>query len=151
MGGTPQFLEDPRRGLYSDEALRTRLVKSRFVEQGLQDTSEPVIRLEALSIEDIYQILQRLTNVHATHYNYKNTLKKGEIQEFINEVANRLGAEEFLTPREVVRDFITILNLRHQNPSISFSQLINGSNFKPTSPGKNTDIDQESKFAEFTL
>lgn len=151
MGGTPQFLADPRRGLYSDEALRTRLVKSRFVEHGLQDTSEPVICLETLSVEDIYQILQRLTNVHATHYNYKNTLKKGEIQEFINEVANRLGAEEFLTPREVVRDFITILNLRHQNPSISFSELINGSNFKPTSPGKNTDIDQESKFAEFTL
>jgi predicted house-cleaning noncanonical NTP pyrophosphatase (MazG superfamily) len=151
MGGTPQFLEDKRRGLYSDEALRTRLTRSRFVENDLQDTSAPVIRLEPLSVEDIYQILQRLIVVHAAHYNYKNTLKKGELQEFINEVANRLGAEEFLTPREVVRDFITILNLNQQNPKVSFSQLLNGANFKPTPPGKNHDSDEDSKFAEFTL
>jgi predicted house-cleaning noncanonical NTP pyrophosphatase (MazG superfamily) len=151
MGGTPQFLEDKRRGLYSDEALRTRLTKSRFVENGLQDTSEPVIRLETLTPEDILQILQRLTNIHAVHYNYKNTLKKAELQEFIKEVVNRLGTEDFLTPREVVRDFITILNLRHQNPSISFNQLIRGSNLQSTSSGKNSEADEDNKFAEFTL
>jgi len=151
MGGTPQFLEDKRRGLYSDEALRTRLTRSRFAENGLQDTSEPVIRLETLTLEDIYQILQRLIKVHAAHYNYKNTLKKGELQEFINEIANRLGSEEFLTPREVVRDFITVLNLHQQNPQIAFSQLIHSSNFNPTSSDKNPDVEEDSKFAEFTL
>lgn len=150
IGGTPQFLEDKRRGLYSDEALRSRLAKSRFLENGIQDTSQPVIHLKTLSVEDIYQILQRLIVVHAAHYNYKNTLKKGELQEFINEVANRLGAEELLTPREVVRDFVTLLNLHQQNSNLSFSQLINNSNFKPTSPLKNPE-EQDSKFAEFTL
>lgn len=150
LGGTPQFLEDKRRGLYSDEALRTRLTKSRFIETGIQDNSEPVIHLKTLSVEDIYQILQRLIVVHATHFNYKNTLKKGELQEFINEVANRLGAEELLTPREVVRDFITLLNLHQQNSKISFSQLINAANFKPTLPEKSSELD-DSKFAEFTL
>jgi predicted house-cleaning noncanonical NTP pyrophosphatase (MazG superfamily) len=102
-------------------------------------------------LEDIYQILQRLIKVHAAHYNYKNTLKKGELQEFINEIANRLGSEEFLTPREVVRDFITVLNLHQQNPQIAFSQLIHSSNFKPTSSDKNPDVEEDSKFAEFTL
>jgi predicted house-cleaning noncanonical NTP pyrophosphatase (MazG superfamily) len=150
IGGTPQFLEDKRRGLYSDEALRSRLAKSRFLENGIQDTSEPVIHLKTLSVEDVYQILQRLIVVHAAHYNYKNTLKKGELQEFINEVANRLGAEELLTPREVVRDFVTLLNLHQQNSNLSFSQLINNSNFQPTAPLKNPD-EQDSKFAEFTL
>lgn len=150
LGGTPQFLEDKRRGLYSDEALRTRLTKSRFVTNGFQDTSEPVIRLEPLTAEDIYQILQRLIVVHSAHYNYKSVLKKGELQEFINEVANRLGAEEFLTPREVARDFITLLNLNQQNPKISFSKLIQGADFKLTPPEINHN-DDDSKFAEFTL
>jgi hypothetical protein len=147
MGGTPQFLEDKRRGLYSDEALRTRLTRSRFVENGLQDTSEPVIRLETLTSEDISQLLQRLTEVHAVHYKYKKTLSQSELREFLNEVVNRLGAEEFLTPREVVRDFISLLNIHQQNPTISFSQLIQGSNFKPGSP----EPDGKGKFAEFTL
>ena len=147
MGGTPQFLEDKRRGLYSDEALRTRLTRTRFVENGLQDTSEPVIRLETLTSEDISQLLQRLTEVHAVHYKYKKTLSQSELREFLNEVVNRLGAEEFLTPREVVRDFISLLNIHQQNPTISFSQLIQGSNFKPGSP----EPDGKGKFAEFTL
>lgn len=147
MGGTPQFLEDKRRGLYSDEALRTRLTRSRFVKNGLQDTSEPVIRLETLTSEDISQLLQLLTEVHAVHYKYKKTLSGSEFREFLNEVVNRLGAEEFLTPREVVRDFITLLNIHQQNPTISFTQLIQGSNFKPSSP----EPDGKGKLAEFTL
>lgn len=149
MGGTPKFLEDSKRGLYSDEALRTRLAPSRNAKKGLQDMSAPVIRLEPLTPEDILELLQRLTDVHATHYKYKKTLTSAQLQEFTKEVTSRLGAKDWLTPREVVRDFIEVLNLLQQNPDISFSQLIHSSEFKPTAPGKDPSVDED--FAEFTL
>lgn len=151
MGGTPQFLEDSRRGLYSYEALRTRLTPGRTAMNGLQDTAAPVIRLEALIPEDISQLLQRLADVHAIHYNYKKMLTAAQLKEFMGEVVNRLGAKELLTPREVVRDFISVLNILQQNPQITFKELIYSSNLQPTRAGKDRDVDENSEFAEFTL
>jgi hypothetical protein len=145
IGGTPEFLEDRRRGLYSDEALRSRLAISRSVKSEVQDTSAPVVRVETLTYEEITKLLQRLTEVHAVHYQYEKTLTKSELKEFLQEVTNRLGSEKLLTPREVVRDFLTVLNILQQNPEMTFSQLINGSGFKPTNPGQN------STEAAFTL
>lgn len=145
IGGTPEFLEDRRRGLYSDEALRSRLAISRSVKSEVQDTSAPVVRVETLIYEEITKLLQRLTEVHAVHYQYEKTLTKSELKEFLQEVTNRLGSEKLLTPREVVRDFLTVLNILQQNPEMTFSQLINGSGFKPTNPGQN------STEAAFTL
>ena len=151
MGGTPTFLEDSKRGLYSYEALYTRLKPGRTTKKGLQDMSAPVIRLEPLTPENILELLQRLTDVHATHYKNKKTLTPAQLQEFTQEVTSRLGAKELLTPREVVRDFIEVLNLLQQNPDISFSQLIHSSEFKPTAPGKDPTVDVNGEFAEFTL
>ncbi len=145
IGGTPEFLEDRRRGLYSDEALRSRLAISRSVKSEVQDTSAPVVRVETLTYEEITKLLQRLTEVHAVHYQYEKTLTKSELKEFLQEVTNRLGSEKLLTPREVVRDFLTVLNILQQNPEMTFSQLINGSGFKPTNLGQN------STEAAFTL
>jgi hypothetical protein len=151
VGGTPEFLEDSRRGLYSYEALRTRLAPGRSVTNGLQDTSAPVIRLETLTPEDISQLLQRLADVHAVHYKYKKAIATAQLKEFLNEVVTRLGAKELLTPREVVRDFIGILNILQQNPQLAFKDLIHSSNFQPTSAGKDSDVDENSEFAEFTV
>jgi uncharacterized protein (DUF2267 family) len=151
MGGTPQFLEDSRRGLYSYEALRTRLAPSRSVANGLQDTSAPVIRVDTLTPENILELLQRLADVHAAHYKYKKPLTSAQLQEFMGEVVNRLGAKELLTPREVVRDFISVLNILQQNPQITFKELTHSSNFQVTRAGKNADVDDNSEFAEFTL
>jgi hypothetical protein len=151
MGGTPDFLEDSRRGLYSYEALRTRLVPGRAVMNGFQDTSAPVIRLETLTTENILELLQRLAEVHAVHYKYKKTLTTAQLQDFMNELVNRLGAKDLLTPREVVRDFIESLNILQQNPQLTFKQLIQSSSFQPTRTEKNPDVDENSEFAEFTL
>lgn len=151
MGGTPTFLEDSKRGLYSYEALYTRLKAGRTAKKGLQDMSAPVIRLEPLTPENILELLQRLTDVHAAHYKNKKTLTPAQLQQFMQEVTSRLGAKELLTPREVVRDFIEVLNLLQQNPEISFSQLIHSFDFKPTAPDTDPSVDVTSEFAEFTL
>jgi hypothetical protein len=151
MGGTPQFLEDPRRGLYSYEALRSRLADSRFAKDGLRDTSGPVIRLQALTHEEIFVLLNRLAAVHAAHYGYELSLQPAEVQDFMQEVANRLGAEELLTPREVVRDFVSILNIVQQNPGTSVGRVVHGPDFHPSKPPADAGVAAGEEFAEFSL
>lgn len=151
VGGTPQFVEDAHRGLFSYEALRSRLADSRFVREGLVDVAGPVLRLQSLTHEEIFLLLTRLCEVHGAHYDYQVTLTPNDLQEFMQEVVTRLGAEELLTPREVVRDFITVLNLLHQNPNIAFGQIIHGPSFKPTRAGDELDAEVDGDFAEFAL
>ncbi|MCV3215012.1 ATP-binding protein [Plectonema radiosum NIES-515] len=150
IGGTTKFLEDPNRGLFADPAWRRRTKESRFVQAGIQEYSGPVIRLNPLTEDEILTLLQGLAEIHALNFGYEKALTNREFKDFIHEIVNRLGAEALLTPGEIVRDFISVLNILYQNPQISFSKLIHGSDFKLTAVGKNTDVDDED-VAEFSL
>jgi len=146
VGGTPQFIEDKRRGLYGDEAWRTRLAISRFLQDGLQDTAAPVIRLEPLSDRQLTQLLQRLSTLHCDRYNRSDRLAESQIETFKQAIASQLGADRLSTPREVVRDFMTLLNVLHQNPQLTFEQLLNPSELRLSPTGE-----EDGEFAEFTL
>ncbi len=150
LGGTPRFLEDPKRGLFNDQAWQRRTAKSRFT-KGFQDTSGPVIQLETLTKEEILILLQRLADVHATHYGTQKQLTNQELQAFVQEIINRLGAEALLTPGEIVRDFISVLNILQQNPDISWHELIQGSGLPLTATCKDLNVDENGEVAEFTL
>ncbi|MDJ0737359.1 MAG: ATP-binding protein [Nostocaceae cyanobacterium] len=151
IGGTTKFLEDPNRGLFADTAWRRRTKESRFVTQaGVQEFMGPVMRLNPLLEAEILTLLQRLMEIHSLNFGYDNCLKNNELTEFIQEIVNRLGAEALLTPGEIIRDFISVLNILYQNSDISFSELIHGSGFKPTLAGQDTDIDEDD-VAEFSL
>jgi hypothetical protein len=132
IGATPQMVEDTRRGLFSYEALRTRLEESRFARDGLRDLSGPMIRLEVLTPEEIFVLLQRIREIHGLHHLYAPNVTDKQIEFFLNEIRKRLGAEQMLTPREVVRDFHAVLNIIHQNPGQSFSSIVGGKEFQPT-------------------
>jgi hypothetical protein len=150
LGGTPRFLEDPKRGLFNDQAWQRRTAKSRFT-KGFQDISGPVIHLEPLTKEEILILLQRLADVHATHYGTEKQLTNQELQAFVQEIINRLGAEALLTPGEIVRDCISVLNILQQNPDISWRELIQGSGLPLTATGKDLNVDENGEVAEFTL
>ncbi|MHA2245550.1 MAG: ATP-binding protein [Candidatus Hodarchaeales archaeon] len=151
VGGTPQFLEDRRRGLYSYEALHSRLVESRFTKNGLRDISGPVIKLERLSLEEIFVLLTRVMNVHALHYKYEAFLTNDDLQEFIKVIVSRIGADKLLTPREFVREFIILLNVLRKNPEQSFLGLIQGEDFKPQASGQIDESVKGTEYEEFTL
>ncbi|MBD2072966.1 ATP-binding protein [Phormidium sp. FACHB-592] len=151
IGGTPQLLEDPRRGLYSDPAWQRRTAKSRFVKAGVEDVSGPAIWLEPLTQEDILQLLQRLTEIYAAHHTSQPQLTQRELQDFLGAVTNRVGAETLLTPGEVVRDFIGVLNILQQNPQMTLSQIVHSASFQPSKAHKDASIDETSEFAEFTV
>ena len=150
LGGTPTFLEDPKRGLFNDQAWKRRTAKSRFA-KGMQDTSGPVIQLEPLTEQEILMLLQRLAEVHAIHFGYEKAVTIREFNEFVQEIVNRLGAEALLTPGEIVRDFISVLNILQQNPEISFTELLHGSGFPLSTGDKPINVDKNDKVAEFTL
>ncbi len=151
VGGTTKFLEDPNRGLFADQAWRRRTKESRFVANvNVQEHLGPVIRLNPLSEAEILTLLQRLAEIHALNFNYQQTLTNRELKEFVQEIVNRLGAEALLTPGEIVRDFMSVLNILFQNPKISFGELIHDPKFKPTAVGKDADVDEDNA-AEFSL
>jgi len=151
IGGTPQFLEDPRRGLYSDPAWQRRTVKSRFVKAGIQDTTGPAIRLEILSQAEILSLLQRLAEIHGTHHHCKALPTQEELQDFLQVMIRRLGAEALLTPGEIVRDFMSVLNILQQNPQLTWRQVIHGSGLLAARSPKATQPNEDTEFAEFTV
>lgn len=154
MSGTPQFIYDERRGLFSYEALRSRLADNRFATQGFVDFTSPVIKLNQLSSEEIYLLLERLCELHSSYYSYENKLGSKELTAFLNTVLGRLGADQLLTPREVTRDFLGLLNILYQNPDTTFDSLINEQGFAVKSAEKDPEqIDEETDdlFAEFDI
>ncbi|MDR2258926.1 MAG: ATP-binding protein [Treponema sp.] len=124
MTGTPQFIEDERRGLFSYPSLKSRLLDSRFVREGYADFGSPVLRLTQLSHEEIYLLLERLRDIHALHYGCETALGKRELTAFMDLAFSGPGAAEFFTPREITRDFIGLLNILHENQNLDFDTLV---------------------------
>lgn len=153
VGATPQMVEDTRRGLFSYDALRTRLQESRFTQRsGLRDVSGTVIRLEPLAFEEVFVLLQRLRYLHATYYGYAERVSDDQLKGVMEETLHRLGADRFATPREIIRDFITVLNLMQQNPGVEFEQILHGPGFEPAQSMPETEqitpADAEQKAGE---
>ncbi|MDR1506616.1 MAG: ATP-binding protein [Treponema sp.] len=124
LGGTPQFLEDQRRGLASYPALKSRLEESRFVRSGHVDSGSPIIRLSRLGNEEIYILLERLSEIHAIHYGYQQWLGEEELRAFLDLALSGPGADEFITPREISRDFLSLLNILKDEDGVDYYQLI---------------------------
>ncbi|HEX2865297.1 MAG TPA: BREX system ATP-binding domain-containing protein, partial [Deinococcales bacterium] len=148
LGGTPQFLDDPRRGLASYEALRTRLSETRFARDGLRDLSGPVLRLDPLGSEELFVLLQRIAVVHAAQAARPVALSSEQLLAFLQEEANRLGAAALQTPREVTRDFVGVLNLLSENPGETLHSILG--TLPPPAPENGEDEDLGG-FADFTL
>jgi len=124
MSGTPQSIEDRRRGIYSYEALRSRLTQGRFAQDGLVDMLAPVIRLQPLTHEELLVLIEKLADIHAGLFNYERTLTQEDLVRFMQVEYGRVGADTHLTPREVIRDFVEMLDILSQNPSLTIDNLL---------------------------
>ena len=129
MGATPQALEDKRRGIYSYEALRSRLAEGKFSRPGARDLLAPVIRLEPLTAEEMLVLCEKLADIHADLYGYPRTLTTQDIIPFIKLEYGRIGADQNITPREVIRDFIELLDILYQNPDMGIEELMQSEDF----------------------
>ena len=150
MGATPQALEARRRGIYSYEALRSRLSEGKFSRPGVRDLLAPVIRLEALSAEEMLVLAEKLADMHADLYGYQRSLSTENLADFIRLEFGRIGADQNITPREVIRDFIELLDLLYQHPGMTAEEVLSSEEFSYAKSGAVSDRAEE-EFAEFTV
>jgi len=123
FSGTPQFLEDEFKGLFSYGALKRRLSSNKYEDNELYDYSQPVIKLRSLTNEEIYILLKKLVNIHELYYKYNSSIKDNDIIMFIKKQYNNLENNK-ITVGEIIRDFFGLLNLLQKNPEMSINQLI---------------------------
>lgn len=163
IGATPTALENPRRGFYSYEALRSRLQTSSFSSAGRRDMTTPVLMLDRLGHEEFVALLRRVRDLHGAHYGYQPSVTDAELVTFLETVLDRLGADELTTPRNVLRDFVTILNLLQQYPRETFLGIVTNTEFTPTADDSleraaaedaapaETDREEDEAFVEIEL
>ena len=151
MSGTPQCIEDRHRGVYSYEALRSRLQEGKFSQQGMQDLQAPVIHLQPLTSEEMLVLTEKLADMHANLYQYRRVLNEEHLADFIKIEYGRIGADSHITPREVIRDFIELLDILQQQPGTDPHTLLHAEAFHFALPADDADKDIDPRFAEFTL
>ena len=155
MGGTPTSIEDRRRGVFSYEALRSRLAQGRFAREDLKDMLAPIIRLQPLTYEELLVLIEKLMQIHAGYFGWTPTLTENDLVDFLKIEFGRVGADTHLTPREVIRDFIELLDILCQNPDANVAELlqsVGGDALAPAAATGDTGAaDGDRNFAEFTI
>ena len=160
MGGTPTSIEDRRRGVFSYEALRSRLTQGRFAREDMRDMLAPIIRLHPLTYEELLVLIEKLGQIHAGYFGYEDTITDKDLAAFLQIEFGRVGADTHLTPREVIRDFIELLDIAYQNPDVDIAALLRdegaiagtGTPAASSSTGDSGNGDAgAAPFAEFTL
>ena len=149
MCGTPQCIEDTRRGVYSYEALRSRLAEGKFSGDGHRDMLAPVIKLDPLSYEEMLVLTEKLSEIHAELFGYTRKIKEEELVMFIKVEYGRIGADTHITPREVIRDFIELLDILYQNPDMTAEKMLSSGKFEYSKPQNEADTDDN--FTEFEI
>ncbi len=151
MCGTPQCIEDTRRGVYSYEALRSRLAEGRFGGE-VSDMLAPVIKLSPLTYEEMLVLIEKLEDIHSGLFGYENRLQQEDLIDFIKIEYSRVGADTNITPREVIRDFIELLDITYQNPQLDIRSLLNSEKFEFAKPVLEEQAQQTAEdFAEFDI
>ena len=150
MGATPQTIEDKRRGVFSYEALRSRLSEGKFSKPGVRDLLAPVIRLEALNAEEMLILCEKLTDIHADLYDYEKKLSTNDLAGFVKIEFERVGADVNITPREVIRDFIELLDLMYQHKDMSITDLLSSDGFS-YAKSEAVSNDTSDLYTEFTI
>ncbi len=150
MGCTPQCVEDRYKGIYSYEALRSRLAEGHFSTEVMRDLSAPVIRLQMLTQEEMFVLVEKLRDIHAQLYDYPPALNHDDLIYFLTVEYNRVGADSHITPREIIRDFIELLGILHQDPERNVAQILGGNSFQMAKGGLSEE-EIHSDFVGFEL
>lgn len=152
LGGTPEFLMDTRRGLYSYTALQSRLAENTFAKAGMVDYSGPVLRLASLTPEDFYVLLNKLRHVYAGGDTAKYLVPDEAIPAFMAHCAQRLGEAYFRTPRTTITAFINLLAILEQNPTADWTELLGHVAVeKDTGGAADTAVEDDDELASFKL
>lgn len=146
IGGTPQCIEDKYKGVFSYEALRSRLAESRFASENTKDLLSPIVRLDMLTYDEVYVLIEKLAKMHGQLFDYTPAVTHGDLMSFLNAEYNRVGADTHITPREIIRDFIELLDILLQNPGSTATTVLSSGGFVPSKGTAEADA-----FTEFEI
>ena len=124
LGGTPEFLTDPRRGLYSYPALQSRLTDNPFARNGLVDLTGPVLRLANLNRDQFIALLDKLNGVYHSRQETFVPLPAEALSAFMSHCEQRIGEATFRTPRDTIKAFVGLLAVLEQNEAIGWKDLV---------------------------
>lgn len=147
--GTPQFLEDTRRGLFSYDALRSRLADGILVSGEFKNLAGPVIRLVRLTDSELLALITRINKLYSERYGYEIPLTADEMKAFLSMSLSKAGADVMITPREIIRGYISLLHVLRQNPEATFSAVL-GDAVKNVKADKSAN-ESEDELADFEL
>ena len=150
MGGTPQCVEDTRKGIFSYDALRSRLTEGKFASEDTVNLLSPIIRLKRLTPDEMFILTEKLRDIHSDLHEYKSELTQDDLMQFIKIEYERVGANTNITPREVIRDFIELLDILYQNPNKTFADIIGNEKFE-FAKGDNTEEEENREFEDFEV
>ncbi|WP_242506654.1 ATP-binding protein [Vibrio vulnificus] len=154
LGGTPEFLLDPRKGLYSYEALQSRLAGNNFAKQaGLIDYSSPALHLASLTPEELYILLKNLRHVYAEGDESRYLVPDESLMAFLKHCSQTIGDAYFRTPRNTIKAFLDMLAVIDQNPTISWNNLVSSVGIEEDKPSDvELELDEnEDGLADFKL
>lgn len=150
MGGTPQCVEDTRKGIFSYDALRSRLTEGKFASEDTVNLLSPIIRLKRLTPDEMFILIEKLRDIHSDLHEYKSELTTEDLMSFIKIEYERVGANTNITPREVIRDFIELLDILYQNPNKKFADIIGDEKFE-FAIGDNKEEEENKEFEDFEV
>ncbi|MEV4672608.1 ATP-binding protein [Actinomadura sp. NPDC049382] len=131
FGGTPEFVRDTRRGLFSYPALQSRLADNAFAGDGLVDLTGPVLELQALTQEDFFVLLTKLRHVHASGDENAHLLPDEALMAFMQHCSEKVGDAYFRTPRTTIKAFCDLLAVLEQNPGADWRRLLGSVTLAP--------------------
>ena len=154
MGGTPEFLLDTRKGLYSYEALQSRLAENSFAQRaGVIDYSSPALHLANLTPEELYILLGNLRHVFAYGEEDKYLVPDEALKSFLNHCSQKIGDAYFRTPRNTIKAFVDMLAVLEQNPDINWQDLIDKIDVEEDRVSDMPEVEtmREDELASFTI
>ncbi len=154
FGGTPEFLMDPRRGLYSYEALQSRLSENSFAIDGLVDMTGPIMRLQSLTPEELYVLLQNLRHVYSGGNEEAYLVPDEALEAFMQHCSQHVGEAYFRTPRNTIKAFVHMLAVLEQNPQTEWRTLLGATEIAPDEEEEGVDdtaSDGDNELTSITL
>ena len=153
LGGTPEFLLDPRKGLYSYEALQSRLAENSFAQKaGVIDYSSPTLHLNNLTPEELYVLLKNIRRVFASGDETQYLVPDKALEAFLLHCSKKIGEAYFRTPRNTIRAFADMLSVIEQNRDIAWSDLIDSVEIQEEKVSNMPEIEESTDdLADFTL
>ena len=130
MCGTPEFIEDPGRGLYSYEALRSRLSSGRY-ENEVDNYMGPVMTLRPLSNEDVFVLIRTIRDLYELRHDWESGIDDAMLEDYLRKVMESSVSSSLITPREITRDLISLMDTMKQNPNEPFYDLVDGRSINP--------------------